>query len=305
MLLAIDVGNTNTVSGAFDGDEARRLVAGQDRLPDDRRRDGAAVARAARPAQRGRRHRGLLDGAGGAARAARAARALLRRRAVGHRRARRADRRAAALRQPARGRRRPHRQHAWPRTTSTAARRRRRLRHVDQLRRRLGRGRVPRRRARARHRDLHRRARRPRRRGCSRSSWRSPRSVIGKTTVEALQSGLLYGFAGQVDGIVRRIIAELGGTAARSSRPAGSPRWSLDESETIQHHEPDLTLIGLRLVYERNPDLSSIRSRREPRRFPAGRRSRAAVGMRTRSVRSGRDRSGPRESGRGAGSLAT
>lgn len=40
-----------------------------------------------------------------------------------------------------------------------------------------------------------------------------PRNVIGKSTVEALQSGILYGFAGQVDGIVRRIVAELGGSA--------------------------------------------------------------------------------------------
>ena len=37
-----------------------------------------------------------------------------------------------------------------------------------------------------------------------------PRSVIGKNTVECLQSGVLYGFAGQVDGLVRRILAELG-----------------------------------------------------------------------------------------------
>ena len=78
-----------------------------------------------------------------------------------------------------------------------------------------------------------------------------PRSVIGKTTVEALQSGLLYGFAGQVDGMVRRIGAELG------ARPVvlatgGLSHLMFRVCETLDHHEPDLTLVGLRLVYERN-----------------------------------------------------
>ena len=52
----------------------------------------------------------------------------------------------------------------------------------------------------------------------------APRSVIAKNTVEALQSGSLYGFAGQVDGLVARIIAELGGEVTRSSPPAVSRR---------------------------------------------------------------------------------
>jgi type III pantothenate kinase len=78
-----------------------------------------------------------------------------------------------------------------------------------------------------------------------------PRSVIGKSTSEALQSGLLYGFVGQVDGIVRRIVAELGGTAHVIATGGLAP-LILDESETIQHHEPELTLVGLRLVFERN-----------------------------------------------------
>lgn len=78
-----------------------------------------------------------------------------------------------------------------------------------------------------------------------------PRSVIGKSTAEALQSGLLYGFVGQVDGVVRRIVAELGGVATVIAT-GGLAELVLDESETIAHHEPDLTLLGLRLVYERN-----------------------------------------------------
>lgn len=83
-----------------------------------------------------------------------------------------------------------------------------------------------------------------------------PRSVIGKNTVECLQSGIIYGFTGQVDGLVRRIIDEL----ARTRHPGpvtviatgGLAPLVVDESETINDHRPDLTLLGLRLVFERN-----------------------------------------------------
>jgi type III pantothenate kinase len=78
-----------------------------------------------------------------------------------------------------------------------------------------------------------------------------PRAVIGKSTVEALQSGILYGFAGQIDGLVRRIVAELGRPATVIAT-GGLATVVIEESETIQEHEPDLTLVGLRLVYERN-----------------------------------------------------
>ena len=78
-----------------------------------------------------------------------------------------------------------------------------------------------------------------------------PRAVIGKSTVEALQSGILYGFAGQIDGLVRRIVAELGAPATVIAT-GGLAQVVIAESETLQHHEPDLTLVGLRLVYERN-----------------------------------------------------
>ncbi|HEX3787643.1 MAG TPA: type III pantothenate kinase [Pseudonocardiaceae bacterium] len=82
-----------------------------------------------------------------------------------------------------------------------------------------------------------------------------PSSVIGKNTAECLQAGILYGFAGQVDGLVRRIRTEL---ATVDPGPAtviatgGLAPVVLAESETIEHHVPDLTLLGLRLVYERN-----------------------------------------------------
>jgi type III pantothenate kinase len=78
-----------------------------------------------------------------------------------------------------------------------------------------------------------------------------PRSVIGKNTVEALQSGALYGFAGQVDGLVRRIVAEIGEVTAVIATGGLAP-IVVPESETITSHEPDLTLVGLRLVFERN-----------------------------------------------------
>jgi type III pantothenate kinase len=82
-----------------------------------------------------------------------------------------------------------------------------------------------------------------------------PRSVIGKNTVECLQSGILYGFAGQVDGLVRRIVTELRHTEAGPVAviaTGGLAPLVLAEAETIEHHVPDLTLLGLRLVYERN-----------------------------------------------------
>lgn len=78
-----------------------------------------------------------------------------------------------------------------------------------------------------------------------------PRSAIGKNTVEALQSGAVYGFAGQVDGLVERITEELGDVSAVVATGGLAP-IVVPESVTITHHEPDLTLLGLRLVFERN-----------------------------------------------------
>jgi type III pantothenate kinase len=80
----------------------------------------------------------------------------------------------------------------------------------------------------------------------------APRNVIGKNTVEALQSGAVYGFAGQVDGLVDRIVDELGTPVKAVIATGGLSEIVVPESETITHHEPDLTLIGLRLMFERN-----------------------------------------------------
>jgi type III pantothenate kinase len=78
-----------------------------------------------------------------------------------------------------------------------------------------------------------------------------PRSVIGKTTNEALQSGLLYGFAGQVDGMVHRISDELGADPVVIAT-GGLSHLMVSVCDTLDKHEPDLTLIGLRLVFEKN-----------------------------------------------------
>jgi type III pantothenate kinase len=79
-----------------------------------------------------------------------------------------------------------------------------------------------------------------------------PPRIIGKNTVECLQSGVVYGFAGQVDGVVRGITAELGTPVTAVVATGGLAAIVIDECATVTHHEPALTLIGLRLIYERN-----------------------------------------------------
>jgi type III pantothenate kinase len=83
-----------------------------------------------------------------------------------------------------------------------------------------------------------------------------PRSVVGRNTVEALQSGILFGFAGQVDGIVHRMASELADDpdSVTVIATGGLAPMVIDESDAIDEHDPWLTLRGLKLVFERNID---------------------------------------------------
>lgn len=80
---------------------------------------------------------------------------------------------------------------------------------------------------------------------------RKPCDVIGKTTVGAIESGLYYGYTGLVDGLVRRMKAELGPDTACIAT-GGLAGVIAPEVGAIEHVDPDLTLQGLRMVWERN-----------------------------------------------------
>lgn len=82
-----------------------------------------------------------------------------------------------------------------------------------------------------------------------------PRGVIGKNTVDALQAGTVYGFAGLVDGIVARMVEELGDGADRPVEVVATGVLAevvVGECRTVTSHDPHLTLTGLRLVQEKN-----------------------------------------------------
>jgi type III pantothenate kinase len=80
---------------------------------------------------------------------------------------------------------------------------------------------------------------------------KKPCEVIGRTTVGAIESGLYYGYVGLVDGVVRRMREDLGGRAACIAT-GGLAGVIAPEVEAIEHVDPDLTLQGLRMVWERN-----------------------------------------------------
>lgn len=84
-----------------------------------------------------------------------------------------------------------------------------------------------------------------------------PRSVIGKNTVECMQSGAVFGFAGLVDGLVSRIRTDVDGFAGDDVAVVATGHTAplmLPELHTVGHYDEHLTLTGLRMVYERNRD---------------------------------------------------
>ena len=92
--------------------------------------------------------------------------------------------------------------------------------------------------------------------GLRRVELTRPRSVIGKNTVECMQAGAVFGFAGLVDGLVRRVRDStdgLGDKVAVIATGHTAPLL-LADLDTVDHYDPNLTLHGLRLVYERNRD---------------------------------------------------
>jgi type III pantothenate kinase len=78
-----------------------------------------------------------------------------------------------------------------------------------------------------------------------------PGTVIGRNTVQAMQAGAVYGFAGQVDGIVRRMRAELGAEAVTVAT-GGLAFLIFEHATTLDKLDPLLTLKGLEIIYRRN-----------------------------------------------------
>ena len=92
-----------------------------------------------------------------------------------------------------------------------------------------------------------------------------PRSVVGKNTVECMQSGAMFGFAGLVDGLVARIRRDVDGFDGADVTVVATGHTApllLPELRTVDHYDKHLTLDGLRMVYERNQD--SHRGRLKP-----------------------------------------
>jgi type III pantothenate kinase len=87
----------------------------------------------------------------------------------------------------------------------------------------------------------------------SRVNIRKPVKVIGTGTVDNIQIGLFYGYVGLIDGICERMIAELG-PETKVVATGGFARMLAETSHTIRHVDENLTLDGVRLIYERNQD---------------------------------------------------
>jgi type III pantothenate kinase len=80
---------------------------------------------------------------------------------------------------------------------------------------------------------------------------RKPKTVIGRTTIGAIESGLFYGYLGMVEGIVTRMTSELGGRITAIATGGLAP-LIVPETRLFEATEPDITLHGLRIIWERN-----------------------------------------------------
>lgn len=86
----------------------------------------------------------------------------------------------------------------------------------------------------------------------SKVEYVKPHKVIGTNTAESIRSGFYYGFVGQVDGIISKMIQELGRQDVRVVATGGYGRLVERESCYIERVEPHLTLYGLKMLYEKN-----------------------------------------------------
>jgi type III pantothenate kinase len=86
-------------------------------------------------------------------------------------------------------------------------------------------------------------------------SVKAQKNVIGKTTVEAMNSGAYFGYISLIEGLILKIEDELGHSATKIMTGGLAELFKDALKNKIQHHEPDLTLDGLKIVYENNSEI--------------------------------------------------